>query len=150
MAKLIAETKRSFLKKWSMLIGCAIGILGGSSCQDQSKNDDYSVMYGPPINYCISGTVKSSDSNKPIPDIRLAPDKLGSESLSFSDGNYSIILDLDKSNPKDQTITLKVEDIDGSVNGSYAEKSVIVDIKATDYENGYFVKNIDIILDPVK
>jgi putative lipoprotein (rSAM/lipoprotein system) len=152
MALLIKKARRSLLKKWSMLIGCALGILGGSTCEDSATEDDImKPAYGVPTNYYfINGTVKSSDANTSISGIKLTPDKLGSEALSYTDGYYSVKLNLDNSDAKDQTITLKAEDIDGATNGSYLGKSVIIDIKATDYVGGYFVKNIDILLDPVK
>jgi putative lipoprotein (rSAM/lipoprotein system) len=152
MALLIKKARNSLLKKWSMLLGCALGILGGTACQDQTANNDQgeAPMYGVPMNvYIIKGTVKSSDSNSIIPGIQITPDKLGNKALSINDGTFSVQLDQYAFDTKDQTVTLSIDDIDGTVNGSYLGKSVIIDIKATDYANGYFVKNIDIILDPV-
>jgi putative lipoprotein (rSAM/lipoprotein system) len=152
MALLIKKARRSLLKKWSMLIGCTLGILGGSACQDSTFEDDnMHAEYGPPTNYYfVNGTVKSSGSNTPIQGIRLTPDKLGHQALSINDGTFLIQLAQYTFDTKDQTVTLQVEDIDGTTNGSYLGKSVIIEIKAADYVDGYFVKNIDILLDPVK
>ena len=122
---------RSF---WTRLCAWVIGILGmGAAVSSCEEIEDIIggglCMYGTPnMDYQISGKVMDADSGKAIEGIQVSrPWDYGDNAVTTDkDGKFTIS---GNDFPND-TLHVVATDIDGEVNGIYAEEKVVVDLKA--------------------
>ena len=134
--------KKQVIKLFDKIILLLLGIAGAFiGCEKKSdcgceENQGFMPKYGPPAAYYgIRGTITNEANSKPIPNIRIIR-KLTADYAdtlySDSNGNYDFThLQANKEN----SILLKVEDIDGQANGGYfASKEVNIKFTKTERE----------------
>lgn len=89
-------------------------------------------MYGTPTaKFIIKGTVASLESDKPVEAIRVYLP--GDTTKTDAGGNYTLIMN---GFPKDQSISISFQDIDGTLNGEFENSDTTAVFKDPEYING--------------
>lgn len=116
-----------------------------SSCEYGSPGMEYGTPYA---TFKVKGSVKSAETLKPIPAIRVVM----RDDTTYTDasGNYQVE---DMEFPKDQSIVIYFEDTDGKLNGEYQSLDTIAEFKDPKFtggkggwDNGETVKELDVKL----
>ncbi|HPT15075.1 MAG TPA: radical SAM-associated putative lipoprotein [Bacteroidales bacterium] len=118
-----------FLKTYNVLLSGLLAILGfASSCESR---DEYGT---PSAKFIVNGTVKSAETNMPIPDIRVTMTMQGDTSYTDSEGSY-LVTD-QWGFPADQTYNLRFQDIDGETNKQFIDLDTTVVFKDPEFSGG--------------
>ena len=132
--KHILYFKRQLLKKVLNVMGVSgIGLM--VSC----------TKYGAEINTInmqLKGTVLSQDSSKAIDGIQVEVRYTNSNALTSNNGVFSINSEIDEF---DNTVNLRISDIDGDLNGNFLSKDTILSLSKKE-KNDCLKQNIDIKL----
>src|SRR5512133_892641 len=134
--KNITVIKRGLLKKVLVIMGvCSAGLM--ASC----------AKYGTPVLKMImnlKGTVRSKSSSQTIEGIQV---ELGSslpnpKALTNNNGYFNLKSEI---NEYDNSVLLRISDIDGALNGSFLSKDTIL-ILSSDEKQSQLKENIEIKL----
>lgn len=128
--------KRGLLKKALNILGvCSAGLI--VSC----------AKYGSMVSTIymdIKGTVKSQDSTKVIEGIQVGLRNVSNiDALSDTNGVFLISSEIDEI---ENTVFLKISDIDGDLNGNFLSKDTILNLSSAEKE-AHIKKDIDIRLE---
>ena len=152
------KTGKKLIKFWSAILSFLLGFMGIQSL--------ISCLYGiveygmPYAEFTVSGKVRSISTEDSIPGIRVSA--IGEiEMMDYAEhytdvnGEYSITFIT--IGAVDTDVTMSFEDIDGTVNGSYNDKDVVVtiteedfidDTPDNDWDDGSGSRTLNVDLDP--
>jgi putative lipoprotein (rSAM/lipoprotein system) len=118
-----------FLKRYNKFIIILLGILGfASACKPETEADEYGCPYA---TFRVKGTIKDNTNNQAINNIRIT---MGyGTAVSDANGNFEVS---DVSYPLDTTYQIKLEDVDGVLNGEYSALDTTVSFKNAKYTHG--------------
>lgn len=127
---------RAFIKGTNCALAGLMAILGMSGCDDNMSGE----MYGVPWKaYAIKGTVTDKETGNPIPGIEVSieyPDSI----KPYITGSWK-----EKTNEKGEfyfydtpsgDVPIVSKDVDGELNGSYANDTTYVDYEKAEHLNG--------------
>jgi putative lipoprotein (rSAM/lipoprotein system) len=122
------KVKNNILSFSNRIIAVVLAMLGfASSCGESLA--EYGV---PSADFIVKGTVTSAETNLPIPSIRVIMDQ--DTVLTNAQGNYSVVDD--RSFPESKTYTLRFQDIDNGLNGSFNDLDTVVDFQDPVFTGG--------------
>lgn len=122
--------KSNIFKKYNAIIAALIGLLG-YSCSD--GGDDPVVEYGTPsAKFIVKGKVVSAETKKGIENIRVI--MVNDTTFTDSEGKYQVVDE--HGFPVSQKYTIKLQDIDGDLNGEFQDKESDVEFKDPKFTGG--------------
>jgi hypothetical protein len=130
MKATIVQIGKAFRHHQSKVIALLLALLGFSTACH--KASDSPVEYGSPhADFLLNGSIKSALTGNPIGNIQLIMER--DTALTNSNGTFSLkVTDF----PITHSYLVKISDIDGIANGSYAEKDTTVTFPGVNYTNG--------------
>lgn len=120
--------KTIILKRSNALISALLCLLGFNTACDINGRYEYGT---PNADFVVKGTVKSLETNQPVPQIKV---KAGSDSAySDASGKYEVVY---KSFPQSQDVLVQFTDADGTSNGVFQPLDTIVKFENPEFEDG--------------
>lgn len=122
------KTKKQFRRAYNVMLASLIGLINCSS-----GDDDPVCEYGTPTaTFKLNGKITSEVTNLPLKGIRV----ILKEDTAYTDnsGEYKLVDKWAAFNSKDYV--LKLEDIDGTKNGTYKNKDVTIDYSSLKFKGG--------------
>lgn len=128
---------------YSKILSFCLLLLGISSCDDMVPGGDVRLEYGTPsAKFRIKGTIKSTETQQAIKDIKVVvvethdgkEYEVAQPVSSGSDGSFS--LEVISFPQKDAKFELKLEDVDGELNGLFDTKKETVEFKDASFSKG--------------
>ena len=121
--------KTKLLKSTNVILSFLLSMLGFSTGCDEIIHPR--AEYGTPYaDFIINGTVKASDTNEAIPDIKVKAD--WDSTYTNAEGKYEIVI---RSFPQDQDIEIHFIDPDGNTNGSFQQLDTIAQFKNIEFKS---------------
>jgi putative lipoprotein (rSAM/lipoprotein system) len=118
------------LKIYNVLISGFLALLGfASSCDIGGVYAEYGT---PSAKFIVNGKIESAATSQPIENIRVIMQ--GDTAVSDQYGKYQVI---DRWGfPQDQSYSIEIEDIDGTINGEFENLDTIVEFKNPKFTKG--------------
>jgi putative lipoprotein (rSAM/lipoprotein system) len=143
------KVQHSILSFSNSVLAVILAMLGFASACGESV-DEYGV---PSAKFIVKGNVSSAQTSQPVPNIRVVLDQ--DTVFTNAQGNY-IVVD-ENGFPESRTYSLKFQDIDNDLNGSFTDLDTIAEFNNPVFKggngkwySGEVTKTIDIKLDPKK
>lgn len=127
--------KKIIFRKYNAVISFFLAILGISNSCNLSRTLEYGAPtqeYGTPhALYKVHGTISSKTTGAAVSGIEVTMQ--GDSTLTDNLGNYALeVYDF----PEDKTYIVSAKDVDGTTNGSFADKDTLVEFKETELSGG--------------
>jgi len=121
----MSKVQFAYLKTYNRIIALLLTFLGVTvSCAK--------AEYGTPsANFIVNGNIKSSVTNQPIQNVRVVMEN--DSTYTDATGHYQVG---ESRFPVSQTFTIKIKDLDGSLNGEFNNFDTLVEFKDPQFING--------------
>ncbi|WP_293734660.1 radical SAM-associated putative lipoprotein [uncultured Parabacteroides sp.] len=125
------------LKAVNWLLAGILAVLGFPGCNNDDGNEEADMYGSPHASYHLMGRVQNA-AQEGIPDIKLETQiSFGTEFMPLQDPiitNKDGYFQSSSDGPTAQTLRIIATDIDGDINGSYANDTIDISLSKDDYE----------------
>ncbi|MCF8308501.1 MAG: radical SAM-associated putative lipoprotein [Bacteroidales bacterium] len=147
------KARTKILNSYNLVLGALLSALGFlSSCQEITGPEPKAEYGVPYATFKVNGKIQSSQTNEPIPNIRVI--MRYDTTYSNAQGRYETEA---QAFPESQEFSIRFRDVDSTQHGSYATKDTTVKFTNPDFSGssgnwngGETSKEFNIKLDPEK